>query len=72
MRGNKDFVATPWVDSATEVEAAAKVANTATPEQTLKPAEYKGKLRKTTCNSFGMGMKVYNCLTVFRFDAYEH
>ena len=57
VRGNKDFVATPWVGSADEVEAAAKTANSATPDQTLEASEYEGKLRKTTCNSFGMGMK---------------
>ena len=28
------------------------------PEQELKLGEYQGKVRKTTCNSFGMGMKV--------------
>lgn len=57
VRGNKDFVATPWVSSADEVEAAAKTANSATPDQTLEASDYEGKLRKTTCSSFGMGMK---------------
>ena len=57
VRGNKEFVATPWLGSADEVEAAAKTANSATPDQTLEASEYEGKLRKTTCNSFGMGMK---------------
>ena len=66
VRGNKDFVATPWVSSSDEVEAAAKTANSATPDQTLKPTEYEGKLRKTTCNSFGMGMKVS---AILHFDA---
>jgi hypothetical protein len=41
------------------MEAAAKTANTAKPDQTLEPKEYESKLRKTTCNSFGMGMKVW-------------
>jgi len=59
VRGNKDFVATPWVGSSDEMEAAAKTANTAKPDQTLEPKEYESKLRKTTCNSFGMGMKVW-------------
>lgn len=58
VRGNKDFVSTPWVSTSDEVEEAAKSANTAKPEQELKLADYQGKLRKTTCNSFGMGMKV--------------
>lgn len=57
VRGNKDFVATLWVSSADEVEAAAKTANSAIPDQSLEAAEYEGKMRKTTCNSFGMGMK---------------
>jgi len=46
------------------MEAAAKTANTAKPDQTLEPKEYESKLRKTTCNSFGMGMKVWCQLSI--------
>ena len=74
VRGNKDFVSTPWVGTSDEVEEAAKSANSAKPEQELKVGEYQGKVRKTTCNSFGMGMKVSDhtsyCVCLFLHDIY--
>ena len=55
-RGDKDYVETPWLESGAEVEAAAKSIS-AEKAPDLKPGQHAAKIRKTICNSFGMGMK---------------
>ena len=55
-RGDKEYVETPWLESGEEVDAAAKSAS-AEKAPALKPGEHAAKIRKTICNSFGMGMK---------------
>ena len=55
-RGDKDYVETPWLESSAEVDAAAKSAS-AENAPALKPGQHAAKIRKTICNSFGMGMK---------------
>ena len=54
--GDKDYVETPWLESGAEVDAAAKSAS-AEKAPALKPGQHAAKIRKTICNSFGMGMK---------------
>ena len=59
MRGNKDCLETTWVTNVEELAGS----ELAPPPQRGKAAHmdiksYEGKLRKTSCSSFGMGMKV--------------
>ena len=61
VRGNKDYEESPWEGGA---EALERFLQLPQPEQAtrerpvLELAEYKGRFRKTTCTSIGMGMKV--------------
>lgn len=59
-RGNKDYVESPWESSAEELErflllAPQEQADRERPTPEL--PQYKGRLRKTTCTGFGMGLK---------------
>lgn len=61
VRGNKDYVESPWLASAEELSALPHLPPPVPKElqgHARDPAEYKGLLRKTSCSSFGMGMKV--------------
>ena len=77
LRGNRDYVETAWVSDMGELVEAELLP----PAQRGKAAHrdvqtYEGRLRKTSCSSFGMGMKVLSfprlpCITaqVARQDA---
>ena len=59
MRGNKDYVETPWVSDMSELAEAELMP----PPPHSKAAQmdvlsFESKLRKTSCSSFGMGLKV--------------
>ena len=59
MRGNKDYMETPWVSDMKELAEA----ELAPPPPHGKAAQIdvrsvEGRTRKTSCSSFGMGLKV--------------
>ena len=67
MRGNKDYVETPWLSNMAELaeaELAPPPPHSKAPQVDVR--SFEGRLRKTSCSSFGMGMKVipilYNLL----------
>ncbi len=60
VRGNKDYVETPWLASEEELDIAQPLPPVPKDlqEHPLGAVNHKGKVRKTSCSSFGMGMKV--------------
>ena len=59
VRGNKDYVESPWLSDMAELaeaELAPPPPHSKAPQVDVRGFE--GKLRKTSCSSFGMGMKV--------------
>ncbi|BDA46025.1 probable Tectonin beta-propeller repeat-containing protein 1 at N-terminal half [Coccomyxa sp. Obi] len=78
VRGNKDCVETPWLASEEEVDLAqpSPPVPKELQEHTLGAADHKGMVRKTSCSSFGMGMKfrteeVQRCLEAQSGSHYE-
>lgn len=61
VRGNKDYLESPWLPGPEEVSKVTDLSAPPPPSQQDRPlntADYKGRLRKTSCTSFGMGMRV--------------
>ncbi len=59
MRGNRDYVETPWLSDMAELaeaELAPPPPHSKAPQVDVR--SFEGRLRKTSCSSFGMGMKV--------------
>ena len=57
VRGDKEAAETSWLDE--QALASAVLQPTANAVNTnIKPEECQGKVKKHTCNSVGMGMKV--------------
>ena len=60
-RGSKDYVESPWEGSAEELErflALPPQEQAARERPTPELPQYQGRIRKTTCTGFGMGLKV--------------
>lgn len=59
VRGNKDYTTTGWLASEEELEQAttSNGNGSSSGDASFKPGEMGGRIRKTVCNSFGMGLK---------------